>query len=154
MAKLIQSDHAKGIQPTPYPGFAGQAVTHRYSIAVPADAGLNDILELACIPSGCRVAEIVLDADKLDSNGAPTLTLDVGIMSGAFGDADAGRTCGAEFFAAATTGQAGGVARPTLASAYRTAGAATSRAIGVKIKAAAATGAAGTIGLTVTVVAA
>jgi len=69
-------------------------------------------------------------------------------MSGAWGDGGV-RTCGNEFFAASTTPQAGGAARPTAAAAYRVARSDQRRSIGVKINTAAATGAAGTIGLTV-----
>lgn len=149
---LRQSDYAKGILPTPYPHNAGAAVTQRYAMTVPANAALDDVLELAPIPAGCRVAEIVMDCDDLDTGGSAAIVLDVGIMSGAWGDNDSGRTCGDEFFDGVTTGQAGGVVRPTLAKAYRTPAAATARSIGVKIATAAATGQAGTIGLTVTVV--
>jgi hypothetical protein len=150
---IFQSNAAKGIVPTAYPGFAGQAVSQRHSIVVPANAIANDILEMLPIPPGCRVSEIVVDSDDLDTNGAPTITFDVGIMSGEFGSTDPARTCGAEFFLNSTLGQAGGVARPTIVSAYRTAQIATERSVGIRIKTAAATPSAGTIGITLTVVA-
>lgn len=146
---LTQSNHAKGIATAPYPGFAGQAVTHRFTVAIPADAALNDIFEVAPVPPGCRPVDIVLDVDDLDT-GTAAITLDVGMMSGDFGDNDDSRTCGAEFFDGIDTAQAGGVARPTLASAYRVPVAAKARSIGVKIATAADAGQAGTIGLTVT----
>ncbi len=135
-----------------YPGFAGQAVTFRYAMNVPANVLADDILELAPIPPNCRVAEIVLDSDDLDTHGTPTMAFDVGIMSGQWGE-DGARTVGAEFFDGITTPRTGGVARPTLASAYRTVASELTRSIGVKVAAAAATGAVGTVGLTVTVVA-
>ena len=150
---LRQSDYAKGILAVPYPSLAGQAVTHRFAMTIGADAALNDIYELACIPANCRVADIVLDPADLDSGGSAAIVLDVGIMSGAWGDNDGARTCDDEFFDGITTAQAGGVARPTLATAYNTGGAATDRSIGVKIATAAATPQAGVLGLTVTVVA-
>lgn len=153
MATLIQSDHAKGLKPVPHPGRAGEAVTHRYSVTVPAGALANDIFEVACVPAGCRVADIVLDSDDLDTNETPTIVMDVGFMSGDWGDDDATRTVDDNFFDGATTAQAGGVARPTQAEAYRDGGSDTARSIGIKIMTAAATGAAGTVGLTVTVVA-
>lgn len=149
---IHKSDAAKGKHNIAYPGFAGQAVTFRYAMAVPTTVQADDILELAPIPPNCRVAEIVLDSNDLDSHGTPTLALDVGIMSGGWGE-DGARTVGAEFFAASEIGRTGGVARPTLATAYRTGTADHTRSIGVKIGAAAATAAAGQIGLTVTVVA-
>ncbi|CAN7305616.1 hypothetical protein LJR231_001573 [Phyllobacterium sp. LjRoot231] len=150
---ILQSNAAKGTLPIAYPGYAGQAVTQRHSIVVPANVAANDILEMLPIPPGCRSVELVMDSDDLDTGGAPAITIDVGIMSGDFGSTDPARTIGAEFFAASTLPQAGGVARPTLASAYRVPTSATERSIGIKIKTVAATPVAGTIGLTLTVVA-
>lgn len=150
---MFQGSAAKGITPVSYPAYAGHVVTQRFSMAVPTTVANGDILELACIPPGCRPVDLVLDSDDLDT-GTPAMTLDVGVMSGEWGDDTAGRTCGKEFFDAATTAQAGGVARPTLAGAYRVAGAAKARSIGVKIVTKAATAAAGEIGLTVSYVAA
>ena len=150
---IFQSNAAKGTLPTAYPGFAGQAVTQRFAIQVPTNVAANDILEMLPIPPGCRSAEIIVDSDDLDTGGAPAITFDVGIMSGEFGSTDPARTCGAEFFLNSTLAQAGGVARPTLASAYRVAVSPTERSIGVKIKTVAQTPQAGTIGVTLTVVA-
>lgn len=152
---LLQSNAAKGIESIPYPSQAGEVVSKRYTVAVGATgagSALNDIIELAQIPAGCRVVDMILDSTDLDTGG-PTITLDVGIMSGDFGVDDAARTCGAEFFAASTVAQAGTAARPTLATAFRTGVTSNHRSIGVKIAAAATTPAAGTIGLTVLVAA-
>jgi hypothetical protein len=77
------------------------------------------------------------------------------VMSGLPGETldevGAARTCGAEFFAASTVGQAGTVARPTVKGAFRVAPTAKDRSIGVKVLLQAATPAAGVIGLTVLV---
>lgn len=152
MARFL-SEAAKGTLSTPNPGFAGVAVTHRYTINVPTTVAVGDVLEIACIPPGCRAADIVVDSDKLDSNGSPVIAFDVGVMSGGWGDPDPARTIGAEFFAASNVAQAGGVARPTIASAYRVSHAAAARSVGVKITTRAATAVAGSIGITLTVVA-
>lgn len=149
---VIQSEYAKGSIAIPYPSLAGGATTFRFAMAVPTTVQANDILELARIPGGCRVTEIVLDSDDLDSDGTPAITLDVGIMSGNWGDPSQSRTCGAEFFSASNVGQAGGVARPTLASAYRQNAADNDRSIGVKIGTVADAAQAGSVGLTLTVV--
>lgn len=146
---LKQSDAALGKIPIAYPSCAGETVTQRFSFTAPANIAQGDIIELAPIPPGVRVVDIVIDSDDLDT-GTPAILLDVGIMSGAWGSNDGARTCGAEFFDGVDVAKAGGVARPTLASAYRQAAADTERSIGVKIDTAAATGAAGEIGLTVT----
>jgi hypothetical protein len=148
---ILQSNAAKGILPIPYPGFAGQAVAVRHTIVVPANVAANDILEVLPIPPGCRPVELIVDSDDLDT--AAAITFDVGVMSGEFGSTDPARTCGAEFFLNSTLGQAGGVARPTLASAYRVASSPTERSIGIKIKTVAGTPVAGTIGVTLTIVA-
>lgn len=148
---LLQNDYAKGIKAIPYPDNAATVVGHRFTAAIPATGdgtALNDIIEMAQIPAGCRVLDMILDSTDLDTGG-PTITLDVGIMSGDWGDPDPARTCGAEFFAASTVAQAGTAARPTLATAFRTGVATNHRSIGVKIAAAATAKAAGTIGLTV-----
>ena len=149
---LIQSDAAKGIIPITYPGAAGVVVAQRYTIEVPTSVVDGDIIELGCIPPGCRVVDMILDSDDLDT-GTPAIVLDVGVMSGSWGDNDAARTCGDEFLDGVTVAQAGGVVRPTLAKAFRVDAAATARSIGVKIVTDAATAAAGTIGLTVLVTA-
>ncbi len=146
---LILSKYAKGTEPLSYPSTAGEAVAIRFSHLLASAPAVGDILELACIPSNCRVAEIVLDLDDLDSNGAPTILADVGIMSGDFGKEDNARACGAEFFSGSNLGQAGGVARPTLKTAYRTTASNVDRGIGVKFTTAAATFVPGIIGLTV-----
>ncbi|PTM61897.1 hypothetical protein [Phreatobacter oligotrophus] len=147
---IFQSDHVKGIKDVPYPAVAGMVCAARFAMSVPANFALNDIFELAVIPAGCRVVDIVaFDCDDLDSNGTPTLSLDVGIMSGEAGDPNQSRTCGAEFVAGATIGRTGGVVEPSIVTAFRTGRANIQRAIGVKVAAAAATPQAGTIGLTV-----
>lgn len=150
---LRQSDWAKGMRAIPYPGGAGRSTVQRYTINVPAGAALGDIFEMAPIPPGCRVTDMVLDCDDIDSGGSPAVLLDVGIMSGEWGKNDGARTCGAEFISGSNVGQAGGTARPTLRTAFRTGVADTARSIGVKIATAAATAQAGDMGLTVTYVA-
>lgn len=150
MPNLYQSDAALGIDPVPYGSFAGGVVAKRYVVAVTAAmvGTINNIIEVAPIPPGHAVIDAILDVDDLDSNGAPALVLDVGVMSGDWQENDAARTCGDELFDGITTAQAGGLVRPTLAKALRIATANTARSIGVKMAAAAATGQAGTLGLT------
>jgi hypothetical protein len=150
MATVHQGNAAKGIEPIPYPSNAGEVVAKRYTFAVTAAIAeaAADIIEMAPIPAGCVVADLVLDSDDLDS-GTAAIKVDVGVMSGSWGVADNTRTCGAEFFSADTTPQGGGVARPTAKTAFRVARSDSDRSIGIKINTAADTGAAGTIGLTV-----
>lgn len=144
---LIQSKYAKGLIPIPYPAFAGAVVAHRYWHQLATAPAANDILELAALPHDCRVVDVILDSDDMDSGA--TLAFDVGVMSGDFGDNDPARTIGNEFFAASNVAQAGGVARPTKKEAFRTAPVGSDRSIGLKFTAAATGFASGIIGLTV-----
>lgn len=150
---IHQSDHAKGTKDTPYPAVAGMAVSYRASMSVPTTVVANDILELGVVPAGCRVIDITLDCDDLDSNGAPAMVFDVGLMNGEVGEPDVSRTCDDRFFAASNLGQAGGVARPSKVDAYRDSPSNVSRSIGVEVTTAAATAQAGVIGATITVAA-
>ena len=147
---IIQSTAAKGTDNIPFPAYAGEVVAKRYSIAVTAaQLALNNIFELAPLPGGLVPRDFILDTDDLDTNGAPTLTLDVGLMSGVWGDRDQARTCDDIIFDGTNIAQTGGAARPTLKTAFRIGQANNHRSIGVKVATAAATAAAGTIGLTV-----
>lgn len=145
---IHQSDWAKGVKSGPYPSIAGEVVAVRATFPFAAAQNVvNDIIEMLELPAGCTVLDAILDTDDLDTGTA--IVLDVGIMSGAFGDAKSARTCADEIFDGITTGQAGGVVRPTLTKAFRIAPAGVSRGIGVKVMTAAGTVAPGTIGLTV-----
>ena len=127
-----------------YPDCAGDVVVNRFEIDL-ASAPLkgvtlaqDDILDIGIIPATSQVVDVIIDSDDLDSNGTPTLAFDVGVMSGNPGDTGS-RTCGAEFFAASTVAQAGGVARTTLKTAFRVAPAQSDKSVGLKITTAAAT---------------
>lgn len=149
---LVQNDHAKGVKQTPVPAEYGVAVTARFSYDLDTDLSVGDIIEMGALPANATVVDMVLDSDDLDSNGTPTLALDVGLMSGAYQDADDARTCGNEFYAADTTAQAGGITRMSKQAGFRVAKTQADRGIGVKIETAAATFQAGTVTLLVTYV--
>jgi hypothetical protein len=146
---LTQSKYAKGIIPIAYPSIAGAVSAMRFSHSVAAAPAVGDIIELGVIPAGTRVVDILIDSDDLDTDGAPTISWDVGVMSGAFGDDDQARTCGNQFFVASTVSRAGGVERASKATAFRTASSGNDRSIGIKCAAVAAAFAAGQVGLTV-----
>ncbi|MRN43461.1 MULTISPECIES: hypothetical protein [unclassified Brucella] len=139
----FKSDAAKGKTPVTYPRGAGYATTQRYVATIPATAAVGDIVEIACIPPGCRPVEAVIDADGAVSG-------DIGVMTGDWGKADDARTCGSEI-AAAQDLTADAVFRPTKPSAYRIPSNDAARGIGVKITTAPT--AAVAIGITLTVVA-
>lgn len=66
-------------------------------------AALGDVYQLVQIPNGYTIVDMILDTDQLDSNGTPTLSLEVG-------DAvNAGR-----FYTGSTIARTGGIAIPTI----------------------------------------
>lgn len=129
-------------------GEAGNVISNDYFYDLPTAQNITgDIIDIGVLPAYMTVSDVVLIADDIDSGAGAVL--DVGIMSGEPGSTDTGRTCGAEIFSGATTGQAGGVARPTLASAFKILPTEADRSIGVKIATQSATAVAGRIRLRV-----
>lgn len=129
---------------------AGDTVVNDYFFDITAaQIVANDIIDLGILPAYHSVSDAVLLPDDLDTNGAATITLDVGIMSGTPGDTASARTCGAEIFSASTAAQSGAAVRPTLPSAFKILAAELDRSIGVKIVTGAATATAGRVRLRV-----
>ncbi len=119
MTTLIQSEYALGAQIAPTPS-AANVCAYRASVTLAADQVAADtIIEMGCLPTGCQLLDAIVDTDQLDSGDSPTITFNVGVMSGTFGDDDTSRTCDDSIIDGATTAQAGGVVRPTLTSAFR-----------------------------------
>lgn len=149
---LHLSPVALGVKLNPAPALSGTATVLEGEFTVPAGLAAGDVIEMLFLPAGVSVVDVMLLADDLDSNGTPTLALDVGIVSGMAGDDDPARTCGNEFFAADTTARAGGVARMSRIGGFRVPRSDTRRGIGIKVATAAATLAVGgKLGLRVTV---
>jgi len=148
---LLQTNYAKGIYPMPTADDSDViAVRMEYSLA--AALALNDVIEMGPLPADHVPVDCVLDADDLDTNGAPTITLSVGILNaGKTAISTAAADGGAAWIAASTVAQAGGLVRPTVSAITRVApDAANDRPMGVLVAAGPATGAAtGKVGLTV-----
>jgi hypothetical protein len=130
------SDKVIGNVPLAHHGLGGGTKVAFATIAVPSTIATTDALSFFDLPAGARVVLAVLEADDLDSNGTPTITINVG---------DAGSAT--RYFSASTVAQAG-----TLSTAMATAGAgysntAKTRVTGV-LQANPATGVAGNIYLT------
>lgn len=106
---------------------------------VEAGLALNDVVEMVVLPAGYVPVDSIASIEDTDSNGAPTITLDHGILSGAAGLVDNARTCASEAYAASTVAQAGGVARPTKKDFGLIAPTTADRGLGFKVSAAAAT---------------
>jgi hypothetical protein len=81
-----------------------KCATVSYSLS--AALALNDVLVGPLLQAGSTVVDVSLVTTDLDTNGTPTITLDVGT-----GDATQ------YFIAASTVGQAGGIARASAATA-------------------------------------
>lgn len=129
---------------------AGDVVVNDYFVDLTAgQIVLNDIIDLGTLPANHTISDAILIVGDLDTNGAPTIALDVGIMSGTPGDTLSVRTCGNELYAADTTARAGGVTRTSKLAGFTIKPTESDRSIGVKIQAAAATAAAGRIRLRV-----
>lgn len=113
---------------------------HAEHTIVAGQFSLNDVLEMIPWPAGTIPQSVKAHVQDLDTNGTPTVTLDFGILSGAYMDSDSpARTCGTEFAAASTVGQAGGAIDVTADKLLGLAPSLTDRSIGFKVAAAAAT---------------
>lgn len=141
MANLKSKQVAAGM-PALNPDDASCPVAAVGEYVTTATLAAGDIIEMIALPANTVPSLVVLAAEDLDTNGTPTIALDVGVMSGDYGAAGT-RTCGAEFFSSSTVAQAGGVEVSSLAAGGVLLPSASDRSIGVKLAAGAATLAAG-----------
>jgi hypothetical protein len=134
-----------GVQPKFLPTAGGTCSFVQYSVA--SNLVANDTINMLIIPANAvlnaTLLGIELDATKMDTNGSPTLKLDLG-------DTNSGGTLKPQrFFAADTIAQVGIVKVPTVPASLGTLYTANST-VYVTWNTIAATFAAGTIGLSVT----
>ena len=123
--------------PDPVDAFGIKTVHSRLGLDTTAHVA-TDVFDMAILPKGCVPVDLIVAVDDLDSDGTPAITLDAGLLAGNPGDTTlANRTCGAEAFAASTIGQAGGVARASLAKFFRIAPQNVDRSVGLAIATAA-----------------
>jgi hypothetical protein len=152
ITSLLTGPAVKGSQAVSYPGSSGDVIYNRFTMAVPLGTAIGACLELGVIPPNCRLVDAVLENDALGAS----VTCSVGVISdsrsvaappGSGAAADlAARTCGAEFFAAATQLTAAAALRMSAVTGFKVAPAAYERGIGITI-AGATTTPAGTITL-------
>lgn len=116
-------------------GLAAVRHTAYWSVTITAALAINDVFNFGYLPPNARVHSAVLKCSDMDTNGSPLLTIDVG---------DAGSAV--RFFSASTAGQAGTV-DSTMAAAGRFFKTTSKTLITGLAHAAAATGVAGTIEL-------
>jgi hypothetical protein len=122
----------------PGPANSGGHIDLRYSITSTSAFNSADVLNFGVAPKGFRILGAVLESTDIDTNGSPTVTINVG---------DAGSA--SRIFSAATIGQAGGVTS-TIAAAGNDFQFTDDTMIVGAFAAGPATGAIGTISLTLT----
>lgn len=93
--------------PIPSHGLGDSVYCQRFKITTTGALTTADVLQFGYLPKYARVVDATIKASDLDTNGSPTLTLNVGDA----GDAD-------RLFAASTVGQAGTAARMSVATGF------------------------------------
>lgn len=131
-----QSRQVQDDMPIPSHGLAVDVKCQRFYVEIGAALTTSDNIEFGYLPDYARVVDAVIVATDMDTNGSPTLTLNVGDAD----DAD-------RYFAAATVGQNGSAARMTATTGFGHRYGKGKHLITGKPAANAATGAAGSIEL-------
>lgn len=111
-----------------------------YVVVSAAKLAVNDVVEMIPWPAGHRLVQLFAYGDQADSNGAPTFAVDVGILTGEWGqntvdnDGTTARTCNQLFGAGLTTiGRAAHRVDVTTAAGMNTAASNKDRSIGFKV---------------------
>lgn len=102
-----RSDQVTFEMPIASHGEAGTVRCARFKVTVGAALTTSDAIQFGYVPHYARIVDATLKATDMDTNGSPTLTLNVGDS----GDAD-------RLFAASTVGQAGTIARMTATTGF------------------------------------
>jgi hypothetical protein len=139
MPTLRQAKQVVAQKAIPAPVDGVQVIAIIGDFVVPTGLVVNDVIEMGGLPADCVPVNLIVSTEDMDSNGTPLITLDAGIISGNFGALDNARTCGNEFFAASTVGQAGGIQAMNKAAGAMLAPSTSDRGWGLKVAAAAAT---------------
>lgn len=143
MAFTNSNDYLTGRKPIPT-GAGNEVLATRFPIdLVAADLDANDVGAVAVLPAGHLPVGLVYDSDDLDTNGTPTIAASVGPIN-------AGETDLSSVWASGiTNSQSGASSNVNLSTAaMRMAAPTADLKIGIKFTAAAATKAAGQVGLT------
>lgn len=137
------NDYLTGRKPTVFPA-GSEVVAVRFPIdLVSADLDANDTGAVAILPAGCVPVGLVYDSDDLDTNASPTIAASVGPVNA--GETDLSST----WASGITASQGGTTANVALSTAaMKLSPPAADVKIGIKFTAAAATKAAGQVGLT------
>lgn len=131
------------LQPPITGGQAGVVVCNEGEVSLPNTLAANDIVQLAILPAGHKPVDAILEADDLDTNGNPTITVSIGVINSGGTDLVADTN----FLTDSTVAQAGGVARAAVLKGLQLAATGSDRIVGAKITTVAATKAAGKLRL-------
>ncbi|MFZ6813540.1 hypothetical protein ACO0K3_03665 [Undibacterium sp. Rencai35W] len=152
-ASTTTNDFLIGRTPTPTPSNSSD-VTVRFKLPfVAGDLTLNNLGNIGILPAGCVPVALLIDSDKLDTNGTPTIAWQLGIsnaavvnnVQGAGGTAISALTAdgGAAWATAQTVSQNGGQVQALSKALSRVTPTTYDRYIMIQATAAAATAAAG-----------
>lgn len=133
---IKQSAWAAGRKVAAVSGCSGEVVAQKFQYTVNENLVVGDIIEIGVLPAEHDVSDMIAIVDGMGAG----VTVDVGIMSGDYGDTDQSRTVGAEFFSAADVA-ADATARMSLKGGFRLDSGVKDRSIGVKINGAGVTAA-------------
>lgn len=138
---IVKSDYANGRKAMPAP-VGSEVVNVLISMEVTAaQTASGDLWHMGDLPENCALVDAVYAADDLDSNGAPALVTSFGVIN----DGETDLTSAIQ--AGLTIGQAAGAARltPDITTLTTVTTGSARKKLGYKVTTAAATGAAGTV---------
>lgn len=126
-----------GVSPVAAHGLGGNVKAAYFEVTCTAAPATTDTINFGYLPAGSRVLSMTLESTDMDTNGTPTLALNVG---------DSGSAT--RYFSASTVGQAGTAAVASAVSGLHYKNTDKTLIVGVASNNA-ATGAAGTLSLSV-----
>lgn len=143
----FKGDFTNGKKSTPVAqGAEAQSIIAEVALTGHAN---GDLIQFCRLPAGHVPVDFILYADDLDSNGAPTITISVGVLNAAGTDLSTDAADGgALWLVNSNIAQASGMARPTTNAFLKVAADhANDRTVAAKITAGPATGQAGSLKL-------
>ena len=143
---LVQSDWAKGTKSMPAAD-GSELINVMMTLSITAaQTALGDIYEMGYLPENCVLVDAQYAATDLDTNGTPAHAMSFGVVNSGGTDLDTALE------ASIQVGRAGTAARltPTATTLTTTCDGKTRKKLGFKVTTASATGAAGTVYLSVT----
>lgn len=159
-ATSTTNDYLQGRTPIVAPSDTGD-ITVRFKLPLVAgDMTLNNIGNFGILPAGCIPVALVIDSDDLDTNASPTIAWQLGVGNGAVTNniqsststaiSTAAADGGAAWATGVTVSQAGGQAQAFSKALARVQAVGYDRYLALQATTAAATAAAGEIGITLT----